>query len=130
MQCLGHSDVLCLSKCLLIIITTSSSLCTVLHAAAFDALHVIHPQALMHSEPYVHALGALTGNMAMQQVHTQWHCAFISCEAHFFYTSCLIHMRRSPHALLLAACLPVWHCASQHVHTALHVSLLMRCMLS
>lgn len=25
-------------------------------------------QALMHSEPYVHALGALTGNMAMQQV--------------------------------------------------------------
>lgn len=25
-------------------------------------------QALMHSEPYVHSLGALTGNMAMQQV--------------------------------------------------------------
>lgn len=31
-------------------------------------LFFLLPQALMHSEPYVHALGALTGNMAMQQV--------------------------------------------------------------
>lgn len=29
----------------------------------------MNTQALMHSEPYVHALGALTGNMAMQQAH-------------------------------------------------------------
>lgn len=27
-------------------------------------------QAMLHSEPYVHALGALTGNQAMQQVRT------------------------------------------------------------
>lgn len=27
---------------------------------------------LLHSEPYVHALGALTGNQAVQQVQGEW----------------------------------------------------------
>ena len=27
-------------------------------------------QALLHSEPYVHSLGAMTGNQAMQQVRS------------------------------------------------------------
>ena len=38
---------------------------------------------MLHNEPYVHSLGALTGNMAMQQVTTHSHSGppFSPCHA-------------------------------------------------